>query len=818
MIVLELQYFLKLRCGKADLAPRVLAQISLLNLRNSGKHCLLNVLLFAITLIFSSELSHAQDTPPIDSWKIYPSYNRINDVAHISEGKVWAATSGGLFQVEDTSITRTVTTLDNLYRPDGNGMVYYPGEDKLIISYIDGHIDVYDPETGNVEDVEDIKRAQQYTSKNINSMRVQGEQLYVATDFGVVVFNLNTLLVEDTYSKLGAFARGTAVNDVSIAGDSIYCAANEGLAKADLRENLLLSENWNTLSSDSVFDGNPLEKIEFFNGRLFVSTSSQNYQFTGEWGPSYLFNEGPIQNYHISQNRTHITGVSESSITMVDRGNQINDYHFPSYSFTSIKSFNIENGLELWIGTERNGVAKFDPETSDLTFYKPDGPYINFFEQITVDQEGNLVAGTGGQGVSNRRNKGYHILRNGSWKGYNYYNTEIFNERRFFQAYRTTSTENYYYIGTWGHGIVKHHKETDSVEVYQVDNSNISGRSSAPQFIIGAGLDVDSEERVWTSVYKSQGTSVYYQHPDDDDWQSVPRPTEVRSGDIHFGMFIDSYDQKWIPLVNSDLNGRGLLVMQTNDPETSADDQAVRLTDDPDQGNLPNNTVNAFAQDKNDEIYIGTNRGVARFSLPTRIISGNATDRRAQWLINADTTATSPFLLRDIQATSITVNAANQKWVGTRNTGLWLINSEGNRILEHFTVDNSPLISNNIISTDLDNRSGTLYIATDKGLISYTGVPKEPVASMEDLFIYPNPYSYNSNSDGIIIENLSESTKVQILGVDGRVVNTLEARGGRITWNARTYTGKKVATGVYIAVAVDSDNDQKAYGKILIVR
>ena len=55
------------------------------------------------------------------------------------------------------------------------------------------------------------------------------------------------------------------------------------------------------------------------------------------------------------------------------------------------------------------------------------------------------------------------------------------------------------------------------------------------------------------------------------------------------------------------------MVMDTNDPMNLQDNQGVKLTTSPSNGNLPDNKVTAFLEDKNGEVWIGTARGIARF-------------------------------------------------------------------------------------------------------------------------------------------------------------------------------------------------------------
>jgi len=527
-----------------------------------------------VVVIFSgsNEAALSQGQPAINTWSIYPSYNKINDISFSSSGEIWAATNGGLFAVQDTQVARTVTAMDGLYRTDIRKMAYDNSNNSLILGFIDGHLDIYNIQTAEFSRIDDIQRVEQYTSKQINELLVHSGNLYVATDFGVVIFNLSNYLVDNSYTKLGTFTRGTSINDLEIRGDSIYCATDQGLAIANLNDDLLIQDNWRTVGSENHFEGSPLLKIAYFNGELFISTENNNYNSSSSgWQVNNYFGSTPIDNYSVSEDGTRMAGISQSRIKILDSDFTLDNFRLSDYSFNALEWDAAGETNELWMGTEINGMGLFSLNNGNLETYKPEGPYINFFEQLTVDQDGNLVAGTVGQAPPSR-NRGYHIFKDGSWKSFYYNNTAALRDPSFIQAFRTTATDEYYYIGSWGRGIVKHHKETDSIRVYKEENSNLRGLTTSPTYIISTGLDVDSDGRVWTSIY-SEETALYYQQKGDDEWTNVPRPQAAQSGDIFFEMFIDSYDQKWIPLVNTSLNGRGLLVLQTNDLETNTDDR-----------------------------------------------------------------------------------------------------------------------------------------------------------------------------------------------------------------------------------------------------
>ena len=163
------------------------------------------------------------------------------------------------------------------------------------------------------------------------------------------------------------------------------------------------------------------------------------------------------------------------------------------------------------------------------------------------------------------------------------------------------------------------------------------------------------------------------------------------------------------------------------------------------------------------------------------------------------------------------VNGANQKWIGSINQGLWLLNEEGTTILERYTEENSPLISNNILSIAINEESGEIFVATDRGLVSFIDIAQSPKAKMGSLKVYPNPFLYDQH-ERIIIENLSQSTRIRVLNSGGNVVHELQASGGRAQWDGYNSNGQKFSSGVYFLVAWDVSEGERGIGKVVIIR
>jgi len=227
------------------------------------------------------------------------------------------------------------------------------------------------------------------------------------------------------------------------------------------------------------------------------------------------------------------------------------------------------------------------------------------------------------------------------------------------------------------------------------------------------------------------------------------------------------------------------------------------------------NDVYSLAQDLDGEIWVGTSNGVNVYSQPENVFSeekfyGNRPS------VDYNDGIFHP-LLENFTVTSIAVDGGNQKWCGTRGNGLFLISDDGEQELEHFTTENSPIISNNINSLAFDGTTGMLYIGTDMGIVSYRTKSNTSNSKFRKVYAYPNPVRENYTGD-IFITGLVYNTNVKITTTSGRLVYETTSEGGQAVWNGKDLAGNRVHTGVYLAFCSSPDGNQSAVTKILFIR
>jgi hypothetical protein len=177
-------------------------------------------------------------------------------------------------------------------------------------------------------------------------------------------------------------------------------------------------------------------------------------------------------------------------------------------------------------------------------------------------------------------------------------------------------------------------------------------------------------------------------------------------------------------------------------------------------------------------------------------------------------------MLFGLAINGIAVDPANQLWFAT-NDGAWLVKSVegGYEMVYHFTSDNSPLFSNEVLSVAVNGITGEVFFSTGLGLVSFQGDAVTPSNRVRDLFVYPNPvHMSGGTSPNIFIDGLVEETDIRIMTVSGSLVRRLKARGGRTRWDGRDESGSLVTSGIYLIVAVAVDGGDAAHGKEAVIR
>ena len=245
----------------------------------------------------------------------------------------------------------------------------------------------------------------------------------------------------------------------------------------------------------------------------------------------------------------------------------------------------------------------------------------------------------------------------------------------------------------------------------------------------------------------------------------------------------------------------------------TGDDKMKKLTSLPGNGNLPSNEVECLAEDQDGEMWVGTDKGIAVFYCPDQVFSSSGCDAQ-QIFIQQD--GHTQILLETEVVNTIAVDGANRKWIATQNSGAYLMSADGTQQIEHFTVENSPLLSNEIRSLAINPKTGEVFFGTADGIISYKSDATEGLEDYTDVYVYPNPVKPGYEGP-IAITGLIENAIVKITDISGGLIYQTKALGGQAIWYGKNFKGEKAHSGVYMVFCSNDDGSKTFITKILLV-
>ncbi len=227
--------------------------------------------------------------------------------------------------------------------------------------------------------------------------------------------------------------------------------------------------------------------------------------------------------------------------------------------------------------------------------------------------------------------------------------------------------------------------------------------------------------------------------------------------------------------------------------------------------------IASFAEDRDGKLWVGTADGVIVINDPVAMLNPSATIERVKVPRN-DGTVYADYLLDSQLVTSIAVDNANRKWMGTSTSGLYLVSADGKEIIENFNTDNSYLPTNEILSVVCDPKSNIVYVGTRYGLAEYSSDASPAAGDYSEVYAYPNPVRPDYGG-WITVKGLMDDSLVKIADAAGNVFFQGRSEGGMITWDGCNAAGQRVKTGVYYVFASQGGDSGSsgAVTKIMVI-
>lgn len=754
-----------------------------------------------LSLIGLAEVASAQPLRP-GEWRTYTSMRNVQDVAVSEDSQyVWAATTGGAFRVkivdptEMLELRNTDGLSDNdltAVGVDEDGNVYLGGRS--------GSFDIWQHSSGRIRNERSILDAPNFSIKNINDIFAHGSRVYLATGYGLTIYDRSTNAFGETAIAFGSLPAQVPVNRVFVFRDTIYVVQDGAVAYAPTSTfNLNNPAAWNVIT----FTQGTLTSIAAFRDRLVVGTTIGLYEVALPTQVLQLvtgFSDVNISELEAQSGTLNmIDPVGEGRLIRTTDLIGTTSVAIPRDEAGSnpINSLAVGRNDLAIVGTTLSGTLINIGSGQAVEGVFPPGPPSNASTDLSFSASiDRLIGAHSSFGVS------VFDPENDQWLEYSRRDQRLLPNANYRRALYDSSRA-VTWLSLQGGGLLKVtglETGNPTMKQYKMAEGLPSSVPANDDFIItGSGL-VDNQGRFVVTSYASNGRAL-----------SIYDESSDRFNSISLGVDWYSYAR-----IAQDLNGNFWIGTERNNIPTpfgvfySTTDNRTGSIFGGSGGVLSSRAVNALIIDQDNALWVGTDAGL---DIIADIYKANQA--------NPNFTAKRNVVFLEGQVVrAIAVDGVGNKWIGTEN-GIFVVSADGTDSVARFTTENSPLSDNIINTLTIDNRRGEAYIGTEKGLSRVSTIFKQGEPDYAGIRVYPNPVIQTvEEQPTIFIAGLVGGSYVSIFTMGGRLVASIDGTdlGGIVTWNGRDENGNLLPSGVYLVSATSLQAEGRGQAKFVLVR
>ncbi len=761
--------------------------------------------LFIILLpLLFVHVTFGQKQYPIGTWVDHLPYSNPMAIAQ-SPTRIYTACTNSLFYVNkaDDEMVR-ISKCTGLSDIGFSDIAYDTLHNNLIICYSNSNIDIYND--AQVENIPDIKRKNISGDKNIYSVTIDSNVAYLSCGFGIVVLDLRKLEIKDTYI-IGPNGSTVKVSRVILSNGYIYAATDVGLLRASMNSPALGNfSEWQLQGASVNLPSSACASVEV-GDHIYAAFGDSLYSLDNNtWSLLYNRTGCHISRLRYQEGKLFVCYVGDagSRIITIQNGNidSLVNQAFAGYPSDVCVD---KDSHATWVADFYNGLFRVKNNAPQL--FSPTGPATSSVWQLQA-YDGNVFVAPGGMDANynfSYNRDGFFVYSNNQWYSYNGNDIPLLRDTvmDLLAVAHNPKTGKTYFGSYVNGGIVEYTPELIKLFKQGALSSNIIFTNYAC-----TGLTVDDKGNLWASNPGTNKPLVV--RTADGVWKKFSVGA-ITTSNKPARLIADRFNQVWVSLIY-----QGLYVYNYGaDLDNITDDKSKLLTGVYGQGFLPDLNVNTLVMDKTDQLWIGTDKGIGVIYCPQNIFEQGGCD--AQRIIVTGADGIAGYLMEAEKVKAMAIDGGNRKWIGTEN-GLWLLSEDGTKELFHFTADNSPLFSNVIIDIAVDDKTGIVYIGTDKGLMAYQSDATEAVYEKKcQLTVSPNPVQHDYK--GLItVRDLPYNCTVKVMDAAGDMVYQGSSNGGTFSWDCNTYLGQRASSGVYYITAISNDGNYTCTGKFVIFK
>lgn len=794
----------------------------------------------------------------VGDWQIFPVFGLNIDNVIDGNDKVYYMSAGCLYSYDkDTHESYAYSTRNKLNDTQISQIYYNANRGFLAIAYKSAKIDLLFDD-GHVVMLGDIPDAVLNITKSINDIAFDdGDRMYVATSFGMVVFDTKNGNVVESGIYDRSLGPITVLNDHIVVGDPSNYALMA--SPKDIRHNQF--STFTILTGGNQFIS--LTKVE--NGLLMRTTK--------EAVPLQLLKVNPETFKSLSKTPTDIFTKSTVATTAdgtpytVSKSNSLIRFNADGSVLDSValpepligQKLAMNRDLASIWGGDALGIANYSlGADGSLTVladkYKPVATTANEIAYIEGSADGSRIYITnigetnnksiGSMGLGQKIMQRTDVLINGVPRDAAMFDCVVnkmsgtqsdSGTKRMFGGPQRIAVDpedpDRYFLASWTEGV---YVVKDNQQVGKFDVSNMPVRDWwSPKNKPGLqSMDVifDPDGNLWVGYWtQSADYSPYVVLPRAKvqgdlstvtaaDWKQS-KHKGVDDGFKDMGSIFSTTSGMFFNWTGKGQSPLGVTDTRRTYANTDDDLGMTELASAVDQDGKPVSPALwiCAAEDQRGRIWFGTTEGVVEITNPARALDADFTFTRLKVPRN-DGTNYADYLLDSEQVNAIAVDGSNRKWLATETSGVYLVSENGDKILEHFTAENSALPANAVYSIYCDPNSNIVYFGLKTGLVSYNSTSSPAAADYSDVYAYPNPVRPDYTGF-ITIKGLMDKSVVKIADAQGSVVYQTRSEGGMVVWDGCNADGTRVKTGVYFVFASQNatGDNSGAVTKILVV-
>lgn len=743
----------------------------------------------------------------LGTWRMYLSY-QIATKSVVSGSTIYSLMNGNLlsYDTEDGEV-RTYDHMGVLSDINIKHIAYSKEAGKLLIVYDNSNVDLLDG-TGNIQNLSALKD-KRILGKEVSYVCINGSMAYLATGFGFVEVDMKEGVFRNTY-KLSYTITSIAASD-----EAVFLSTKDGIYYCMKADNMQIEENWK-----KQIDFGDIQYMCFFQGKLMAINAQA------------LLALEPYSSVNSTYSKGKYTFLKDTGNQLIWGNNK--QIGFTSDVTSAATTITVDNkwtdisniGNTYWMSEQENGLRGYRIDGNSFVptgaVIQPSSPIRDLGYRVTWVGNRLLVAG-GINTVDSYNNPATSMYyENGEWT--NFQEMEIPAEYSRFKLINTTdlvqdpSDDTHHFASLYRGGLCEY-RNGKFVKHYNHDNSPLRSLiPSLPQYynyMMCSALSYDADGNLWMA--SSMRDSALHVLKPDGKWYN-PYYEELDGVSL-----IDKilHHSSGIKLITSRrIEKRGIFCLDTRGTERTTDDKTILHQNIVNQDGTPYMPDQFFClyEDMEGMVWVGTSSGLFVIEDVSQIFSPSF--QFTQIKVNRnDGSGLADYLLNDVSIACITADAANRKWIGTHNSGAYLISADGQEMIHHFTVENYPLLSDNVQSIAVHPETGEVVFGTDKGLCSFMSDATTPEKELKksNVIVFPNPVTPDYNGP-IAIRGLVSDTEVKIISTGGQLVWNGTSVGGTCSWNGLTNNGRRVSSGIYHVVANTPDGGKAIVTRIVFVR